>query len=90
MAKESPTPIIDDATCIGEDAVVKVDDAEQLSSSTTSALRDNISKKGKNAYYYAHAHKATGPEVGILLSIVWQYLCATATCVYWVHRYLSD
>jgi hypothetical protein len=72
MAEESPTPIIDDATCIGEDAVIKVDEAEQLSSTTTqSALRDNISKKGKNAYYYAHAHKATGPEVGILLSIVW-------------------
>ena len=28
-----------------------------------SALRDNISRKGKNAYYYAHAHRATGPEV---------------------------
>ena len=31
--------------------------------SSSSALRDNISKKGKNAYYYAHAHRATGPEV---------------------------
>jgi hypothetical protein len=29
-----------------------------------SALRDNILRKGKNAYYYAHAHRATGPEVG--------------------------
>lgn len=28
----------------------------------TSALRDNIEKKGKNAYYFAHAHKATGPK----------------------------
>ncbi|KAL9178657.1 hypothetical protein ACHAXT_001995 [Thalassiosira profunda] len=27
-----------------------------------SALRDNISQKGKNAYYYAHAHRANGPE----------------------------
>ena len=30
--------------------------------SSTSALRDNIEKKGKNAYYFAHAHKATGPK----------------------------
>jgi hypothetical protein len=34
--------------------------AEELSKS---ALADNISKKGKNAYYYAHAHKADGPKV---------------------------
>jgi hypothetical protein len=27
-----------------------------------SALRDNIARKGKNAYYFAHAHKATGPQ----------------------------
>jgi hypothetical protein len=26
-----------------------------------SALQDNIARKGKNAYYFAHAHKATGP-----------------------------
>ena len=32
-------------------------------SSSSSALRDNISRKGENAYYYAHAHRATGPEV---------------------------
>ena len=29
---------------------------------TTSALRDNIARKGQNAYYFAHAHKANGPE----------------------------
>ena len=28
----------------------------------TSALRDNIERKGENAYYFAHAHKATGPK----------------------------
>jgi hypothetical protein len=28
----------------------------------TSALQDNIARKGKNAYYFAHAHKANGPE----------------------------
>ena len=27
-----------------------------------SALQDNIERKGKNAYYFAHAHKATGPK----------------------------
>lgn len=27
-----------------------------------SALADNIERKGKNAYYFAHAHKATGPK----------------------------
>ncbi len=26
-----------------------------------SALQDNIARKGQNAYYFAHAHKATGP-----------------------------
>ena len=27
-----------------------------------SALQDNIERKGKNAYYFAHAHKANGPQ----------------------------
>jgi len=26
-----------------------------------SALQDNIERRGKNAYYYAHSHKANGP-----------------------------
>ena len=30
-------------------------------SAQSSALRDNIARKGKNAYYFAHAHKANGP-----------------------------
>ena len=36
-----------------------------LTSSTTSnksALEENIERKGKNAYYFAHAHKANGPK----------------------------
>ncbi|KAL7529370.1 hypothetical protein ACHAWF_002955 [Thalassiosira exigua] len=31
-------------------------------SESESALADNIARKGKNAYYYAHAHRATGPQ----------------------------
>mmetsp|Transcript_11604 Transcript_11604/g.11987 ORF Transcript_11604/g.11987 Transcript_11604/m.11987 type:complete len:159 (+) Transcript_11604:54-530(+) len=27
-----------------------------------SALRENIEKKGNNSYYYAHGHRANGPE----------------------------
>ncbi|GMI41468.1 hypothetical protein TeGR_g5696 [Tetraparma gracilis] len=27
-----------------------------------SALADNIDRKGRNAYYYAHAHKSDGPD----------------------------
>ena len=30
--------------------------------SNKSALQENIERKGKNAYYFAHAHKATGPK----------------------------
>jgi hypothetical protein len=30
--------------------------------SQKSALRENIERKGKNAYYYAHGHKADGPK----------------------------
>ena len=36
------------------------DDTEQAER-RTSALRDNIERKGNNAYYFAHAHKADGP-----------------------------
>lgn len=31
-------------------------------SNNKSALQDNIERKGKNAYYFAHAHKSTGPK----------------------------
>jgi hypothetical protein len=43
-------------------------ETEQLAAASTndehqpkSALQDNLERKGKNAYYFAHAHKATGP-----------------------------
>jgi hypothetical protein len=35
---------------------------EGATSTSKSALQDNIDRKGKNAYYFAHAHKATGPK----------------------------
>jgi len=31
-------------------------------SASTNALEANIGTKGKNAYYYAHSHKASGPK----------------------------
>jgi hypothetical protein len=39
-------------------------DADEPNSNekSKSALRENIELKGKNAYYYAHGHKATGPK----------------------------
>lgn len=35
---------------------------EAVDNESSSALADNIARKGKNAYYFAHAHKATGPK----------------------------
>jgi len=45
---------------------IDVDRPEQTSGglesgSNLSALKDNIVRKGKNAYYYAHGHGANGP-----------------------------
>jgi hypothetical protein len=31
-------------------------------SATKSALHDNLERKGPNAYYFAHSHKANGPK----------------------------
>lgn len=36
--------------------------AEEEEEEHTSALADNIARKGSNAYYFAHAHKANGPK----------------------------
>jgi len=38
------------------------DTTTKSSSSPLSALQDNIETKGKNSYYFAHAHKANGPK----------------------------
>jgi len=38
------------------------DQQQTLVEENKSALEDNIERKGKNAYYFAHAHKATGPK----------------------------
>jgi len=37
-------------------------DAASVEAAQQSALADNIARKGKNAYYFAHAHKANGPQ----------------------------
>lgn len=37
-------------------------DPEQGDIKPTSALQENIDRKGNNSYYFAHAHKATGPK----------------------------
>eukprot|EP00581_Thalassiosira_minuscula_P009266 CAMPEP_0183708256 /NCGR_PEP_ID=MMETSP0737-20130205/4625_1 /TAXON_ID=385413 /ORGANISM="Thalassiosira miniscula, Strain CCMP1093" /LENGTH=216 /DNA_ID=CAMNT_0025936099 /DNA_START=30 /DNA_END=677 /DNA_ORIENTATION=- len=45
-----------------EDSPTSTAEVDDVANQSESALRDNIAKKGKNAYYYAHAHKATGPK----------------------------
>jgi len=60
--EDSPTSTlkaIDDANSAVD---VNTTDADGDGGASSSALVDNIAKKGKNAYYYAHAHKATGPK----------------------------
>jgi hypothetical protein len=37
-------------------------DTEESESAKLSALKENLQRKGKNAYYYAHSHGANGPE----------------------------
>jgi hypothetical protein len=40
----------------------EVDDDGRPEEDLKSALADNIARKGSNAYYFAHAHKANGPK----------------------------
>jgi hypothetical protein len=58
----SPTEIISAV----DDGSMEADMKEKTTVSDevppASALQDNIARKGKNAYYFAHAHKATGPK----------------------------
>jgi hypothetical protein len=58
----SPTEIISAV----DDGSMEADMKEKMTVSDevppASALQDNIARKGKNAYYFAHAHKATGPK----------------------------
>jgi hypothetical protein len=42
----------------GEEETPATDDE---TANVKSALRENIERKGKNSYYFAHAHKADGP-----------------------------
>jgi hypothetical protein len=55
---ESPSSVPDTSTMeTGNSPSVPADEPNEKS-----ALRENIELKGKNAYYYAHGHKATGPK----------------------------
>ena len=57
---EEPTASME--TTAGTDSAAPADQPEQDQTSNKSALQDNIERKGKNAYYFAHAHKSTGPQ----------------------------
>lgn len=58
-------PEIDPATVTsveGTEIASNADDTDESKSALRkSALQDNIERKGKNAYYFAHSHKANGP-----------------------------
>lgn len=61
---EDPTfsmePTTDDETAAADSAAAP--STSEQESDNKSALQDNIERKGKNAYYFAHAHKSTGPQ----------------------------
>ena len=56
-----------DAATEGTEPTTVVETSPPVESGTEeesrkSALEDNIESKGKNSYYFAHAHKANGPK----------------------------
>uniref|UniRef100_A0A7S2H6N3 CS domain-containing protein n=1 Tax=Helicotheca tamesis TaxID=374047 RepID=A0A7S2H6N3_9STRA len=59
--KES-TVVVEDTTEQTAENTETAKNHNTKESLSKSALQDNIEKKGKNAYYFAHAHKATGPK----------------------------
>jgi hypothetical protein len=59
MTETSTTTPTEAATEAFEKVVV-TDSCEE--NAEKSALQDNIDRMGKNAYYFAHAHKADGPK----------------------------
>jgi hypothetical protein len=65
--EQQPPPPSDTTDTCGEQEGAGAGDTQQAMASTTAALRksalqDNIERKGKNAYYFAHAHKSSGPQ----------------------------
>jgi hypothetical protein len=46
-------------SCSDDDAAPSVGGSGDAEAKHENALRENIARKGKNAYYYAHAHKVT-------------------------------
>jgi hypothetical protein len=61
MTETSNTTPTEAATEAFEKVVVTVTDSSK-EDAEKSALQDNIDRMGKNAYYFAHAHKADGPK----------------------------
>lgn len=67
-------PTVDSNVRMEEQVIVEQDKQQENSNASdspnqeepsirrTSALQDNIAKKGRNAYYFAHANKPNGPE----------------------------
>ena len=62
-AEENTPSTLNDARNDDDDAVAAADSSvtDANNNNNKSALQDNIERKGKNAYYYAHGHKVNGP-----------------------------
>lgn len=58
MVEDITSREVQDPPAVDDDPVAAAGEEDV----SLSALRDNIEKKKQNAYYYAHAHKADGPE----------------------------
>mmetsp|Transcript_12297 Transcript_12297/g.17983 ORF Transcript_12297/g.17983 Transcript_12297/m.17983 type:complete len:227 (+) Transcript_12297:185-865(+) len=61
MEVEENKPVVEEGSENSNDENVTANGRDS-SALSKSALQDNIESKGKNAYYFAHAHKATGPK----------------------------
>jgi hypothetical protein len=62
MTEQASTTTPTEAATEAFEKVVVTDSSEEDAAEQKSALQDNIERMGKNAYYFAHAHKANGPK----------------------------